>query len=170
MLEEGIRGGICHAIPGHVKAYNKYMKGYGKNKKSLYLMHWNVNDLYGRKMSRKLPVDGLKWVENTSQFKKVFTEKYKGDIDEGYFLEVDVKYPEHYMNFIMIYPCILKEWKLKKLKNLSPTCTMKKEYVIHMRNLKQTLNNGFSEITVWMSNLACFKNLLVALDFDSDLS
>ena len=60
MLEEGIRGGICHAIPGHVKAYNKYMKGYGKNKKSLYLIHWNVNDLYGREMSRKLPVDGLK--------------------------------------------------------------------------------------------------------------
>ena len=60
LVEKGIRGGICHAIHGYVKAYNKYMKGYGKNKESSYFKHWDVNDLYGRVMSRKLPADGLK--------------------------------------------------------------------------------------------------------------
>ena len=38
-------------------------------------------------MSQKLPVDGFKWVESTSQFNK---ENYHGDSDDGYFIEVDV--------------------------------------------------------------------------------
>ena len=37
MVEKGIRGGICHAIHQHVKAKNKYMKDYDKNKESSYL-------------------------------------------------------------------------------------------------------------------------------------
>ena len=33
-LEKGFRGGICHAIHRYVKANNKYMKDYNKNKES----------------------------------------------------------------------------------------------------------------------------------------
>ena len=32
MVEEGIRGGICHAIHRYAKAKKKYMKNYDKNK------------------------------------------------------------------------------------------------------------------------------------------
>ena len=32
MIEKRIRGGICHSVYGHAKAYNKYMKIYDKNK------------------------------------------------------------------------------------------------------------------------------------------
>ena len=39
MVEKGIRGGICQAIPRHVKANNKYMKNYDKNTKSSYLTY-----------------------------------------------------------------------------------------------------------------------------------
>ena len=42
------------------------MKDYDKNRESLYLKYWDVNNLYGVVMSQNLPVDGFKWVENTS--------------------------------------------------------------------------------------------------------
>ena len=47
MVEEGIRGGICHAIHRHAKANNKYMKNYDKNKKSSYIPYLDANNLYG---------------------------------------------------------------------------------------------------------------------------
>ena len=37
MIEEGIRGKICHAIQRYAKANNKYMKDYDKKKKSSYI-------------------------------------------------------------------------------------------------------------------------------------
>ena len=32
VLEEGIRGGICHAVHPYAKAKNKYMRNYDKSK------------------------------------------------------------------------------------------------------------------------------------------
>ena len=42
------------------------MKNYDKNKESSYLKDWDVNNLYRWTISQRFPVDGLKWVENTS--------------------------------------------------------------------------------------------------------
>ena len=39
MIEKDIRGGICHAIYRNVKAKNKYMKDYDKNKELPYLKY-----------------------------------------------------------------------------------------------------------------------------------
>ena len=44
-------------------------------------------------MSQKLPLGGLNWIEENSQFNEDFVESYNDDSDEGYFLEVDVQYP-----------------------------------------------------------------------------
>ena len=46
LVEKGIRGGICHAIPRYVEANNKYMKNYDKNKESSNLMYADANNLY----------------------------------------------------------------------------------------------------------------------------
>ena len=46
-------------------------------------------------MSQKSPVDGFKWVENTSQFSKDFRENCNKDSDERYFLEFSFQYPEN---------------------------------------------------------------------------
>ena len=53
-----------------------------------------VNKLYVWTISLRLPVGGFKWVENTSQFDRDVIEYYNEDSDGGYFLEVDVQYPE----------------------------------------------------------------------------
>ena len=45
-------------------------------------------------MSQKIPISGFKWVENTSQFSKDFTENYSEDSNVGYFVVVDILYPE----------------------------------------------------------------------------
>ena len=37
MVEEGIRGGICHSIHRHARANNKYMKNYDESKESSYI-------------------------------------------------------------------------------------------------------------------------------------
>ena len=47
MVEEGIRGGICHAIYRYAKANNKYMKNYNKYKEESFLQYLDDNNLYG---------------------------------------------------------------------------------------------------------------------------
>ena len=50
----------------------------------------------------------FKWVEETSQCYKGFTKSYHEDSDEGYFLEVDVQYPEDLHNFHNDLPFLLE--------------------------------------------------------------
>ena len=93
MVEEGIRGGICHSIHRHAKANNKYMKNYNKNEESSYIQYLDANNLYGWAMPQKLPVNGIKWIEDTSEINEEFIKNYDENSDNGYILEVDVKYP-----------------------------------------------------------------------------
>ena len=60
MVEKGIRGGICYVMYGHEKASNKYMKNDNKDDEESFPKYLDVNNLYGREMSQKLPVDGFK--------------------------------------------------------------------------------------------------------------
>ena len=66
------------------------MKNYHKNKGLSYLKYQDVNNLYGREISEKLPINDLNWVENISEFDESFIKTYNKESDEGYFLEGDV--------------------------------------------------------------------------------
>ena len=80
----------CKAIYQYVKANNKCMKGYEKNKELSYLKYQDINNSYGRTMSQNLPVNEFKLVEETSEFNEDFIKNCNDESGEGYFLEVDV--------------------------------------------------------------------------------
>ena len=138
MVEKGIRGGICHSIYRYGKANNKQMKDYDKNKELSYLQYWDRN---GWVMLQKLPVNNFDWIKDTSQFNEDFIKNYNKESDEGYFLEVDIQYPEklHELHDLPFFP---ERMKIEKVEKLVANLNDKTEYVIHIRNLKQALNHG----------------------------
>ena len=92
--EEGIRGGICNKVHSYAEANNKYMKNYDKNKETSFLMYVDANNLYGWAMTKKLPADGFKWVDDLSMFTEDFIKSYDEEGDVGYLLVVDIEYPK----------------------------------------------------------------------------
>ena len=52
IVEKGIRSGIYHAIYRLVKANNKYMKDYYKDKEPSYFNYFDINIWYGWKILR----------------------------------------------------------------------------------------------------------------------
>ena len=78
MVEEGVRGGICHSIHRYAKANNKYMKNYDQSKESSYIQYEDANNLYAWAMIQPLPVDGFELEENVSKFNEDFLNKPLG--------------------------------------------------------------------------------------------
>ena len=140
MVEEGIRDGICHAIHRYAKANNKYMKNYDKNEESLYIQYLGANNLYGWAMSQKLPLNGFKWLEDTSRINEEFIKNYYENNDKGYILEVDVKYPKKLYDLHSDLPFLPKRMKIDKCKKL--VLRNKKKHVVHIKSLKQALSHG----------------------------
>ena len=65
-----------------------------KIKESSHLKCWDINNLYRLVKSRNLPVYGLAWVEETSQFNEEFIKIYDKDSNIGKFLKTDDLYSE----------------------------------------------------------------------------
>ena len=70
------------------------MKNYDKNEEPSSLMYVDANNLHGWAMSKKMPVDGFKWVDDLSIFTEDFIKSYNEEGDVGYLLVVDIKYPK----------------------------------------------------------------------------
>ena len=62
--------------------------------------------------------------------------------DEGYFLEVDVRYLEKLHELHNDLPFLPYRMKIENVKKLVANLHDKTEYVIHIRNLKQALHHG----------------------------
>ena len=142
MTEEVIRGEICHSIHRYAKANNEYMENYDKNKESSYIQYLDANNLYGWAMSQKLPVNNFKWVEDVSRINEEFIKNYNENSSKGYILEVDVKYPKKLHDLHSDLPFLPKRIKIDKCKKLVCDLHNKKKYVVHIKSLKQALNNG----------------------------
>ena len=142
MVEEGIRGGICHWIHRYAKANNKYMNNYEKNKESSYIQYLDASNSYGWAMFQKLPVNGFKWIKNVTEIDEKFIKNHDEDSDKGYIFEVDVKYPKRLHDLHSDLPFLPKRMKLDKCKKLVCNLRNKKKYILHIRSLKQALTYG----------------------------
>ena len=142
MVEEGIRGGICHSIHRYAKANNKYMENYNKNEESSNIQYLDANNLYCWAMSQKLPVYGFKWVVDKSRINEEFIKNYDENNDKGYILEVDVKYPKKSHDIHRDLLFLPKRMKFDKCKKLVCNLRNKNKYVVHIKSLKQALDHG----------------------------
>ena len=146
MVEEGIRGGICHSIHRYAKVNNKYKKNYNNNEESSYLKYLDANNLYGWAMSKKLPVDGFRWLDSDkiNEIIEEFMKNYNENDNKGYIFEVDVIYPKRLHDLHSDLPFFPEriEININKCKKLICNVSNKKKYVIHVNSLKQALNHG----------------------------
>ena len=49
-----------------------------------------------------MPVNEFKWVQDISEFNEDFIKSYNDNSDEGYFIEIDIQYPENVHTFTMV--------------------------------------------------------------------
>ena len=94
-------------------------------------------------MAQRLPVNDFKQVEDISDFNEDFIKSHNNESDQGYFLEVIVQYPKKLHNRHNDFLFLPEGMKIEKFKKLIANLHDKEEYVIHIRNLKQSLNHGF---------------------------
>ena len=118
LVEEGIRGGICHSIHRYAKANNKYMSNYDESKESSYIQYLDANNLYGWAMSQRLPVNNFKWVEDPFIINEESIKNYNENSSKGYILEVDVKYPTKLHDLPSDLPFLPKRIKIDKCKKI----------------------------------------------------
>ena len=122
------------------------MKNYNNNEESSYIQYLDAINLYGWAMSKKLPVNEFKWIDNNETAKHVinedFIKNYNENNDKGYILEVDVKYPKRLHKLHSDLPFLSEQMKVSKCKKLVCNLFNKKKYVGHINALKQALNHG----------------------------
>ena len=131
-----------------------------------FIFFCDLNNQYGWAMSQYLPEKNFEWEEDSFSDKDIELVKskildIKDDSSEGYFFEVDLKYPKELHDLHNEFPLcpeqieIKDEWmsqyqrKMKKdlqikgkSKKLCLTLFDKKQYVLHYKNLKFCLENG----------------------------
>ena len=98
-----------------------------------------------------MPVDGFKWVENTSQFNKDYIKSYNEESDEAYFLKVGVQYAEKIPDIHNDLPFFFEIMKIDKVEKLLAnlldekyTCHTYKKIKINIKLLISILKSSQS--------------------------
>ena len=166
MIEEGIRGGICHAVHRYAKPNNRYMKDYDESKESSYIQYLDANNLYDSAMSEKLPMNGFKWVSDILGIDKKFVKSYNKNSSKGYILEVNVDYPSKLHKLHSDMPFLPERMKIDKTKKLvcnlhdkkSMLCILAwlKKYIDINTELRKKASNDFEKDFFKLMNNAVF--------------
>ena len=160
-IERCMRGGISYVNKRFSKANNEYCPDYDKNKPKVYINYHDMNNLYGDAMSQYLPYGGFKWVEVNNETVNRILNKSDNSL-HGYFLEVDLDYPEELHDIHNDYSMAPEKIKIEdemlspysfEIKNeydiktgginkLAPNLMSKKNYGVHYKNLQYYLSQG----------------------------
>ena len=152
LIENNIRGGISSVMG------DRYVKS-DENKKILYM---DATNLYGYSMSQLLPYDEIEmWHGHPDKYWNWLDEilNTPDDADIGYFLEVDLKYPDNIKQKTKYFPFCPENKKINpnkyndyinkikpenytKSNKLICDWTDKKKYLIHYRMLKFYVRHG----------------------------
>ena len=92
-------------------------------------------------MSQKLPLNKFEWIKDNSKFNKCSIQNYNEESNKGFFLEVDVQYPEKFHELFNNISFLPERIKIEKVEKLVDNLHDKTVYFIQIRNLKQTLNH-----------------------------
>ena len=158
-IEKGLRGVISYIAKRYAKANNKYMNDYDSKKPSKFITYLDMNNSYGWGLSEYLPYGGFEWLKNVDGF-DVNSISEKSPI--GYFLEVDLEYPDELHELHNDYPLASEklavssdmllnnckkiadkyEIKVGDIKKLIPNLGNKTNYVVHYGNLQLYLSLG----------------------------
>ena len=156
-IEKGLRGGISYTAKRYAKANNKYLNDHDSEKRSTFISYLDMNNLYGWAMSEYLPCGRFKWLKNIDKF-DIMSINDKSSI--GYFLEVDLEYPDELHELHNDYPLAPEklavtndmlskyckkiadkyEIKVGNVKKLIPNLGNKTNYVVQYRNLQLYLS------------------------------
>ena len=133
------------------------MNDYDPKKQSTFMSYLDMNNLYGWAMSECLPYEGFELLKNVDKF-DVMSINEKRPI--GYFLEVDLQYPDKLHELHNDYPlapeklavssdmlskCCKKvadKYEINMQKKLIPSLVNKTNYEVHYRNLQLYLPLG----------------------------
>ena len=152
LLENIIRGGISSVMGD----------GYVKSDENSTVLYMNATNLYGNSMSQMLPYDEIEmWHGHPDKYCNWLEEiiNTPDDSDIGYFLEVDLKYPDDIKEKTKHFPFCPENKKINpneyndymnkikpknytKSKKLICDWTDKKKYLIHYRMLKFYVRHG----------------------------
>ena len=152
-------GGISYIAKRYAKANNKYLNDYNSEEPSTFISYLDKNNLYDWTMSEYLPYGEFNWLKNVDELDVVSVNK-KSDI--GYFLEVDLDYPDELHELHNDYPLAPEKLAVsndscrhivKKItdkyninvgdvKKLIPNLGNKTKYVLHYKNLQPCLSLG----------------------------
>ena len=76
------------------------------------------------------------------KFNEDVIKNYNEDSDIGYIFEVDIEYPKNLHDLHSDLPFFLERMKFNRCSRLACNLHDKKNYVVHVRTLKQAFNQG----------------------------
>lgn len=169
-IEKGIRGGVSQISQRYSKANNTYLSDYDSSKPSVHILYLDANALYSYAMCQYLPYKDFRWLEQ-KEADSLNPLLIEDDSDEGYILEVTLKYPKilhdiqahkdlplapersriDYNELSPTAKVLCEQFKLKstlKCEKLLTTFKDKCHYILHYQALKLYLRLGLELVKI----------------------